>query len=151
MKGRCSCGEVKIEILAKPMIVQCCHCTYCQRESGSAFAINLVIERSNLVVTGETRAVSLSSASGKGQTMHRCLTCHDALWSHYLSATEGFAFVRVGVLDDRAQITPDVHIWTSTKLPWVVLPADTEHFDGYYNPKETWSAETLARFRAARI
>ncbi len=150
MKGRCACGSVEIEILREPLIVHCCHCTNCQRESGSAFALNVMIESENLRVTGETARTHLPAGGPKGQASHACLNCRQTLWTHYGAAGAAFAFVRAGVLDERASIEPDVHIYTSTKLPWVVIPKGVRTFEAYYNPKETWSLDAQERFRAVK-
>lgn len=151
MHGRCTCGDVAFELTAPPMIVHCCHCTWCQRETGSAFALNAYIETSEVNLTkGAPEMIDTPSNSGYGQTIARCSTCKVALWSHYAGSGDRFAFVRCGTLDERASIVPDVHIFTSTKLPWVVLPKDAQAFEAFYKPKEVWSESSLARFKAAK-
>jgi len=129
--------------------VHCCHCRWCQRETGSAFVINAVVETSSLDVTGETVLVDTPSASGKGQKIARCPKCHVAIWGHYASAGTGLAFVRAGTLDDPGAVTPDVHIYISTKLAWVQLPEGVKVFDEFYDVPKVWSPEALARARAA--
>ncbi len=148
MQGRCTCGQVTYRLTDTPMFVHCCHCSWCQREAGSAFALNAMIESAKLDVSGETEVIDTPSNSGNGQSVHRCPTCKVALWSHYGGAGSAVAFVRVGTLDDPAQVTPDVHIYTSTKLPWVQIPEGAAVFEGYYNPKEVWPQEAQDRFRA---
>ncbi|WP_417244777.1 GFA family protein [Celeribacter sp.] len=151
MHGRCTCGEVEFEVTAAPMIVHCCHCTWCQRETGSAFALNAYVEREAVKLTkGTPERVETPSNSGHGQSVLRCPSCKVALWSHYAGSGEEIAFLRCGTLEERAQIVPDVHIFTSTKLPWVVLPEGAQVFEGFYRPKEVWPEESLARFKAAR-
>src|ERR1700742_44445 len=98
LTGGCACGAVRYRLADAPMFVNCCHCTWCQRETGGAFVINAVIERDRLEVTGETLAVDTPSESGQGQIVHRCPACHVAMWSHYGGRTYA-AFVRVGTLD----------------------------------------------------
>ena len=152
MKGHCSCGAVEIEMRAKPMITHCCHCTWCQRESGSAFVLNAYVETANVVVTkGEVECVEMPTLSGKGQKVNRCPSCKVALWSHYAGSGMRFAFVRVGALDNPGHYPPDVHIFASTKLPWVTLLAQDQVFDGFYDPKEVWDDEALDRFVAAKL
>lgn len=146
MKGRCTCGEVSFELKAAPMFVHCCHCTWCQRETGTAFALNALIENANVEVSGETEVCTLPSASGGGQIVHRCPTCKVALWSHY--SNPKIAFVRVGTLDEASKVAPDVHIYTTTKLPWVNIEGGAPIFEAYYKPRELWSAEAQARYRA---
>ena len=151
MDGRCTCGAVRYRVTAKPIIVHCCHCSWCQRETGTAFALNAVVEADNVtLLAGSPETVLTPSLSGKGQKIVRCPTCRVAVWSHYPQAGEKICFVRVGTLDTPDRAPPDVHIYTSTKLPWVVLNDDIPAVPEFYNPKEIWSAESLDRFRAAR-
>ncbi|MBB35287.1 MAG: aldehyde-activating protein [Hirschia sp.] len=147
-EGGCACGKVRYRLEAAPMFVHCCHCTWCQRESGSAFALNALIEMDNVTLQGEEAPflVETPSASGRGQKIHRCANCQVALWSHY--SHPHVAFIRVGTLDDKSTITPDVHIYTTTKLDWVTLPEGARSFDGFYNPKEEWPPECQARWKA---
>ena len=150
MQGGCDCGGVRYRMNASPIIVHCCHCRWCQRETGSGFVINAIVETSNLDVTGETVMVNTPSASGNGQKIVRCPKCHVALWSHYARRGTALAFVRVGTLDDPSAVTPDVHIFTSTKLPWIGLPEGAKIFAEFYNVPEVWPPEALARAQAAK-
>ena len=123
LEGGCACGGVRYRMTARPLFVHCCHCRWCQRETGSAFALNVLIETKNLqVLQGEAEMVATPSESGKGQTIARCPVCRVALWSHYAGAGEAVSFVRAGTLDEPQQVSPDVHIFTASKQPWVVLP-----------------------------
>ena len=149
MEGGCTCGNVRYRLNAAPMIVHCCHCRWCQRETGSAFVINAIVETGNLDVTGETVAVETPSASGNGQKIVRCPKCHVALWSHYLQAGTALAFLRVGTLTDPDACPPDVHIFTASKQPWVALPQDSKSFTEFYDVPKVWPADALARAAAA--
>ncbi len=149
-EGGCTCGAVRYRLTARPMFVHCCHCTWCQRELGSAFAVNALIEASRLeILTGAPEKTMLPSASGKGQAAYRCPTCKIALWSDYASAQERVHFVRAGTLDDPAVAPPDIHIFTSTKQPWVILPAGIPAVPEFYRRSAVWPAESLARYNAA--
>jgi hypothetical protein len=151
LTGRCTCGAVQYRVTATPMIVHCCHCRWCQRETGSAFALNAVVETAQLHVTqGAPELVDTPSESGRGQQVARCPSCRVALWSHYALAGPALAFIRVGTLDEPGCAPPDIHIYTESKQPWTVIPAGAQSVPQYYNPKEVWSAESQARFRAAR-
>lgn len=144
--GGCDCGAVRYRLAIKPLFVHCCHCTWCQRESGAAFALNALIETEYLSVLGERpRLVDTPSASGKGQRIARCPHCWLALWSHYAGAGDLLAFVRVGTLDHPAACPPDIHIFTESKQPWVVLPPQTPAVTAYYQAAEHWPAASLAR------
>ena len=149
MEGGCNCGAVRYRLLAPPMFTHCCHCTWCQRETGSAFALNAMIERDRLDVTGAVVMERLPSASGKGQEIARCPVCRVAVFSHYAGAGRALAFVRVGTLDTPAACPPDVHIFTATKQPWVVFPAGAKVFEEYYKSAEVWTPAALERRRAA--
>ncbi len=149
LDGGCSCGAVRYTVRAPAMIVHCCHCSWCQRETGSAFVINGVIERDRIDLSqGELAHCQIPTASGKGQRVARCGECHTALWSHYAFAGIGekVAFLRVGTLDDPAIMPPDVHIFTAHQLPWLTVQGKT--FTGYYRSSDVWSDAGLARKRA---
>ena len=148
-EGGCDCGAVRYRLESTPMFVHCCHCRWCQRESGASFALNAMIEADRItVLAGEPEAVDTPSASGQGQRILRCPRCRIALWSHYAGAGPLIGFVRVGTLDDPDRLPPDVHIFTESKQPWVVLPAGTPAIPQHYEREALWPAESLARRRA---
>ena len=147
-EGGCDCRAVRYRLRSRPMFVHCCHCRWCQRESGSAFALNALIETDRVEVTGEAELVDTPSASGKGQLIARCPRCRVALWSHYAGAGRALSFVRVGTLDDPDAMPPDIHIFTSTKQPWVVLPPGTPAVAEYYQSSQMWPPESLERRKA---
>lgn len=148
IEGRCACGQVSYRLRAAPMIVHCCHCSWCQRETGSAFVINAVVETAALETTGEAELVVTPSASGAGQEIARCPSCRVALWSHYPSAGRKAAFLRVGAMAEPDACPPDIHIFTSTKQDWVVLPEGAPAYAGFYDPGEVWSPELRMRWGA---
>jgi len=149
VEGGCTCRSVRYRMTAKPLFVHCCHCTWCQRETGTAFALNTMIEADRVeLLQGEVEVVNTPSNSGKGQKITRCPKCRIALWSNYSGAGDAVRFVRVGTLDEPGRFPPDIHIFTSTKQPWVVLPAGTPAVAEYYKASEHWPKESLER-RAA--
>lgn len=151
LEGRCTCGHVRYRMVGRPLFVHCCHCRWCQRETGTAFALNALVESDRVtLLAGSTEAVDTPSASGKGQIIVRCPRCRVALWSHYAGAGEAVSFVRVGTLDDPDRLPPDIHIYTDSKQPWVVLPEGAAAVPEYYSPKEYWPAASLDRLRAAK-
>ena len=144
--GGCACGAIRYRLASPPMFVHCCHCTACQTETGSAFAINALIEPDRVeLLAGAPEAVATPSESGKGQIIHRCPDCRVALWSNYGGAGDRIRFVRVGTLDEPGRLPPDIHIYTRSKLPWVVLPEGARAVSAYYSSAELWPAESLAR------
>jgi len=149
LSGHCSCGAVKYRLTSKPMFVHCCHCLDCQRQTGSAFVLNALIEADRVeVLSGETQGYPQPTDSGRPHVIHRCAACGTALWSNYGGLTK-LRFVRVGTLDEPSSLKPDVHIYTRSKQPWVTLPEGVPAFEAYYSSKELWPAESLERRKAA--
>jgi hypothetical protein len=134
-----------------PLFVHCCHCRWCQRESGSAFALNAMIEAGRVqLLQGEVEVINTPTLSGKGQKIARCPSCRIALWSNYAGAGDAIRFVRVGTLDEPERVPPDIHIFTASKQPWVLLPANVPAVAEYYDRKRYWPKESLER-RAAML
>lgn len=151
LDGACTCGGVRYRLTSEPMFVHCCHCRWCQRETGSAFALNALIEADRvLLLEGEPEVVDTPSLSGRGQSIARCPTCRVALWSNYGGRGDVVRFVRVGTLEDPDRLPPDIHIFTASKQPWVVLPDDARVVEEYYDLAEYWPEESLARRQALR-
>ena len=151
IQGGCTCRAVRYTMASAPLFVHCCHCRWCQRETGSAFVLNALIEADRLtVMAGAPTLVDTPSASGKGQRIARCPHCHVGLWSHYAGGGAAVAFVRVGTLDEPDRLPPDIHIFTSTKQPWVVLPPGVPAVPEFYDLATHWPAESLARRAAMR-
>jgi hypothetical protein len=148
-EGGCTCRAVRYRLRSKPLFVHCCHCTWCQRETGTAFALNALIEADRVeLLQGEVEVVNTPSNSGKGQLIARCPRCRVALWSNYGGAGDVIRCIRVGTLDEPARFPPDIHIYTSTKQPWVQLPPGTPAMPEYYQASQYWPKESLER-RAA--
>lgn len=148
-EGGCACGAVRYRLNSKPMITHCCHCRDCQRQTGSAFVINALIETDRMdLLAGEPKAIAMPSPSGRGHDVYRCPACFTAVWSDY-GKRPYLRFVRVGTLDDPSAIPPDLHIFTRSKQPWVGLPANARAFEVFYKMDEEWPAESLARRKAA--
>lgn len=149
IEGGCACGAVRYRMNREPMFVHCCHCTSCQRETGTAFVINALVESDSVeILKGSPKPVMTPSESGRGQQIWRCRECEVALWSNYGGARDILRFVRVGTLDAPREIEPDIHIYTRSKLPWVRLPEDALAVESYYDSSEVWPAESLKRRKA---
>ncbi|SEK85335.1 Uncharacterized conserved protein [Roseateles sp. YR242] len=149
--GGCDCRRIRYRMTDRPLFVHCCHCRWCQRESGASFALNAMIEADRFVWLGETpQRVLTPSNSGKGQVIWRCPDCWVALSSHYAGAGERAHFVRVGTLDEPDRVPPDIHIFTASKQPWVVLPPDVPAVPAYYDRQLYWPPESLARREAMK-
>ena len=148
MEGGCACGAVRYRLTSEPLFVHCCHCLNCQRQTGSAFVVNVLIEAEHVAVDGETVPVDAARDDGTVQRIYRCASCQVAVFSEY--GWPELWFVRAGTLDDTARVRPDVHIYTRSKVPWVVLPDDTPAFENYYDPGALWPAESRERIAAIR-
>jgi len=150
-EGGCTCRHVRYRLTSRPLFVHCCHCRWCQRETGTAFALNAMIEADRVQLSsGAVAVIDTPTLSGKGQKIARCPRCQVALWSHYAGAGEAISFVRVGTLDDPDAFPPDIHIFTASKQPWVVLPEGVPAVPEYYRRSEHWPAASLER-RAAML
>ncbi len=146
-EGGCACGEVRYRLTAEPMFVHCCHCLNCQRQTGSAFVVNLLLEADRVEITaGDPRPVDVPRDDGSAQRIYRCPTCQLALFSEY--GRPEVRFVRAGTLDDPSTVAPDVHIYTRSKVPWVELPESVPAFEAYYDSKTLWPPESRARLKA---
>jgi hypothetical protein len=147
--GGCACGSVRFRMRSRPMFVHCCHCRDCQRQTGSAFVINAVIEAERVeLLSGDPQPIQVPTDSGLPHRIHRCPTCQTAVWSDY-GGRQAIRFMRVGTLDDASALSPDVHIYTRSKLPWVGLPEGVPAFEAYYDARTLWPTESQERRRAA--
>src|SRR5271167_1289872 len=151
LDGGCACRQVRYRITGAPMIVHCCHCRWCQRETGAAFALNALIESDRVeLLSGRPDIVDTPTESGRGQKVARCPTCRVAVWSHYSGMGDRLSFIRVGTLDEPDHLPPDIHIFTASKQPWVILPPDAPAISAFYKLADYWPASSLERMRAAR-
>jgi len=149
LEGGCPCRAVRYELTSDPLFVHCCHCRWCQRESGSAFAVNALIETDRVALRRDTpESVLTPSASGRGQKINRCPACRVAVWSHYAGLGDAVSFVRVGTLDAPDQLPPDIHIYTMSKQPWFAIHENAVQVREYYDRRDHWPAASLARLNA---
>jgi hypothetical protein len=152
LEGGCPCLTIRYRMETAPMIIHCCHCTWCQRESGASYALNAMIERSRLTLLSPTAPTKFAvptvngSGEGKDQLMFRCPNCMIAVWSQYPGLGERICVVRVGTLDKAREVSPDAHIWTGSKQAWVVIPQGVPQEETYYDRREKyWTRESLER------
>jgi hypothetical protein len=151
LEGGCDCRHIRYRVESAPLIVHCCHCRWCQRASGASFALNALIEADRVVHLGaEPEIVDTPSASGAGQKIARCPICRTAVWSNYAGAGAALRFVRVGTLDNPDLLPPDIHIFTSSKQPWVILPPGVPAVPEYYQRSQYWKRDSIARADALR-
>ena len=173
--GGCACKKLRYTLHAPPLVVHCCHCTECQCQSGCVvpyhvspdliktlticccrgpFAINALVEHHNITHDeGEPELVHCPAANEGGQTIARCKECKVAIWSNYSKSGELIRFVRAGTLDKdpsgkdvwKGHLDTMVHIYTTTKVPWLTLPKNAKTFDALYDLDSDWSSESKQR------
>ncbi|QOZ24746.1 GFA family protein [Bradyrhizobium sp. CCBAU 51753] len=151
MEGGCTCRHIRYRLNGRPLIVHACHCTWCQRETGTVHALNAMYEAERVEhIAAEPEIIDTPSASGKGQKIARCPVCKVAVWSNYPGSGPAVRFVRVGTMDDPNQCPPDVHIFTSSKQHWVTFPPGAKVFAEYYDRRDVWPQEAQERWRILR-
>ncbi|KIM94390.1 hypothetical protein OIDMADRAFT_21407 [Oidiodendron maius Zn] len=151
LEGRCDCKYLIYRMESKPLIVHCCHCRWCQRETGSSFALNAVIESDMVThVSGQPELIATPSQSGKGQIIARCPNCHVAIWSNYPGGGPFLRFIRVGTLDQPDRFPPDIHIYTASKQPWVALSPNVPQVDEFYELEKYWPMQSLERWNMVK-
>jgi hypothetical protein len=149
LEGGCDCRHIRYRLETEPLFVHCCHCRWCQRESGASYALNAMIESERVTeLMGEPDLVDTPSESGLGQLIARCPRCRIAVWSHYAGAGPSIKFIRVGTLDQPDHLPPDIHIYTASKQPWVILPPGTPAVPEYYDREQFWPVASLHRLKA---
>ncbi len=147
-EGGCTCGQVRYKINSSPLIVHCCHCRWCQRQTGTVFALNALFEANHVeLIGGEVSEIVVPSPSGKGQKIARCPKCQFAVWSNYYmgSIKDLIRFIRVGTLDNPDRLPPDIHIFTISKQPWITLPPDDLVVDEFYDYEKVWTKGNVQR------
>ena len=151
IEGGCTCRTIRYRMTTAPLFVHACHCRWCQRETGAAFALNALIEADRVeILQGEPEVVNTPSLSGRGQKIWRCPSCRVAVWSNYGGGGDKVRFIRVGTLDDPDSCPPDIHIYTESKQPWFEIPAGMRAVLHYYEMDKEWPAESLERVKALR-
>jgi hypothetical protein len=145
-EGGCSCGAVRYRLTSHPLFTHCCHCLNCQRQTGSAFVINLLIEADRVELLADApQPVDVPRDDGSKQRIYRCPTCQVAVFSDY--GRPEVLFVRGGTLDRPSEVAPDVHIFTRSKLSWITIPESVPAFEVYYDSKALWPAASLERLQ----
>lgn len=146
--GTCVCGASSFELEQEPLFTQACHCRHCQRATGSAFMLSLVMEQVNLkLLRGQLKTYDFCGGSGQHYDLNTCADCGTALWANRRGQTRGLAYIRAGTLNDLDGIKPQAHIYTQSKLSWLQLPTDIPAFEGLYRMEQLWPPASIARFK----
>lgn len=132
--GGCACGAVRYQLLGDPLELHVCHCTDCQRVSGSAFVMSMVTRRVSIELTrGEPARCEFVTPEGIRRVDRRCTRCGCRVWSEP-NGLPDLITVRPGTLDDHSWLQPIAHIWTQSAQPWVEISAGTLRYEG--NPPD---------------
>ena len=121
--GHCLCGKVTFETSGDAIATAVCHCDHCQRQSGGAFSVNIIMHESQLKVNGELATYEERGENNDDVYVRRkfCPSCGSPIVSE-LAKTAGVIAVKAGVLDDRSGVAPSVEVWCVDRQPWVNLP-----------------------------
>ena len=141
----CACGQVRYQINGEPMFTYACHCTDCQRTTGSAFVVHSTVAKDDFEIEGETRAATLPTGSGAGYDLHFCTKCGTYVWCIYHIRSDPVLIVRTGTLDDAAKLRPQAHIFTRSMQPWFTLPDDVPSFPEAFDRSVVWPAKSLKK------
>ena len=148
-EGGCTCGAVRYRATGEPMMVHNCHCRLCQQQTGSTSVVNAFFEGERVtLLQGELTEHEVKTGSGGAHTICRCARCGVAVWSWYSRLGRLSYGVRVGTLDDPGTVTPDVVIFTESRMPWVALPEGIPAFGQYYDVREVLAPDNLDRLMA---
>lgn len=147
--GGCACGAVRYDVRGTPVFVNNCHCTLCQKQTGSTSVVNMFFETERLTQhSGETTRHTVKSGSGGDHIIVRCAACGTAIWSFYPRLGDLGVGIRAGTLDDPGTVTPDAAIFVAHKMPWVTLPEGVPQFEATYDPAERLPPDRFARLKA---
>lgn len=129
-EGGCQCGAVRYRVEGEPIAVGVCHCTECQRQSGSAFGMSLIVRKKAFqLLCGDLKLFNRTAASGRLVACAFCPECGTRIY-HEPRYLEGVLNVKPGTLDDTSFLQPTVQVWTMRRHPWVGLPSDIPSFEG---------------------
>lgn len=125
--GGCHCGAARFELSAGPEATFYCHCSDCQRMSGSPFSVELMVPEAGFAVTGDLATYTVTGDSGGAVRRHFCRTCGAGLHLD-CDSDPGFVFVKAGALDDASGVAPDMHIFVSARQPWAEIADDLPQY-----------------------
>jgi hypothetical protein len=127
--GGCFCGAIRYRLVGEPLTLYACHCTDCQRQTGSSFSLSMVVFRTAIeLLRGEPRRYEITTADGRLKNGRFCGTCSSRVWVESVTFPD-IALVEPGTLDDTTWIRPVAHIWTRSAQPWISLPEDVLRFE----------------------
>lgn len=142
--GGCQCGAVRYSFNGSMPAAYACHCGECKKQSASAFSLSLPMAFDRLTVYGNPVVFESTAFSGKAKYNYFCSACGTRLW-HSGSCPPKQITLKVGTLDDSADITPLGHLWVSKKQAGIFLDPEIEQFATQPNDVSTWRDNLGAR------
>ena len=127
--GGCQCGAIRYEFNGEPVQQVACHCTDCQHQSGSAFGMSVVVNADDFRITkGEPKHYHSTSSTGRRKLGAFCHECGNRIY-HQPEWRRGRISIKAGTLDDASWLKPQVHLWTKSRQPWVIIPDDADAYE----------------------
>ncbi len=127
--GGCQCGALRYEVTGAARQIVACHCTDCQRQSGSAFGMTMVVAEEDFRITqGEENTIAFGTDSGRQKVVWFCPQCGTRIYGRS-EWRPGVIGVKPGTLDDTGALQPQIHLWTSRKQPWITIPEGVEAYE----------------------
>jgi hypothetical protein len=127
MTGGCLCGQVRYSADAEPAFTGVCHCTSCQKQSGTAFNVVVAVPQAALAIQGSPKSYAATGDSGKPNVSKFCPNCGSTILSEP-AALPGMSIVRAGTLDDTSWLKPTMEIYCDSAQPWVQLGGGMQRF-----------------------
>lgn len=129
LRGACQCRAVRYEISQEPLTIYACHCTDCQRQSGSAFSLSMIVPREAVtIVAGQPKEWIRRTESGRLVSCLLCGDCGSRLY-HNPKTNEAITIVKSGTLDESRGLDPVGHIWTRSAQSWFPIPTDSIRYE----------------------
>lgn len=132
--GGCQCGRVRYRVRGEPLSLAVCHCTLCQRQSGSAFGMSLMVPAESFeLLSGELASFTVTCDSGRTKECAFCPACGTRI--HHRGALDpSVVSLKPGTLDDPSGLVPGLHIWTRSRQAWVPIPEGVPCFEAEPDP-----------------
>jgi hypothetical protein len=127
MTGRCLCGKVSYAANADPVFVGVCHCTHCQKQTGTAFSVLVGIPKPAMSIQGKVRTFHDTGDSGQPVERNFCPECGSPIFTE-VAAMPGITFIKAGTLDDTTWLDPNVHVYCDSAERWMPIPQSTQRF-----------------------
>jgi hypothetical protein len=130
LKGGCQCDKLRFELSAPPLMLYACHCTNCQKQTGSAFVLSTaIVENTFSFIEGEPAKVEWTADSETQRYGLYCSDCGGRICNGQTPSI-GVLSLRAGTFDEKSWVRPAAHIWVKSAQPWIKFEADDLLYDG---------------------